>query len=253
MFNTTKLFAAKKLNEDERRACLDVRLLSALHHGLMTVDFLPSFEQQLLLGKEPCYTFLEYQAARIHDEYYVENPFTPFGDKLPPGMLDEAMDGPTRNCKNPTTLRGVAYMFEDTLEDYFPDEVRDKYAIYNESPMRKYMKKDSGPIPMLEFLLGDGLEIRYKETPVKTYEGIYEEGSYEDGSGEFTQKVDVYKVSWSIVFTGRKKRLPSSNTAAAAKFNAMLPFILPDNHGDPIDWTRISYEVCLSEARWAKE
>jgi hypothetical protein len=249
MFNTTKLFAAKKIYEDERRACLDIRLLLALHGRLMTLDFLPSFEQQLFLGKEPSYTFLEYQAARVHDDYYVENPFTPFGDKLPPGMVEEAMDGPTRNCKNPTTLRGLAYMFEDTLEDYFPDEVRDKYALYNESPMRKYMKKGSGVIPMLEFLLGDGLEIRYKETPVKTYEGIYEEGSYEDGSGEFTQKVEVYKASWSIVFTGGKRRFPTSDTAAAAKFNAILPFIVADTRGDPLNWTVLLQELCKSEAR----
>ena len=248
MFNTTKLFAAKKLHEDERRACLDVHLLVALHKGLMTVDFLSSFEEQLRVGKQPSYTFLQYQAARVHDDYYVENPFTPFGDKLPPGMVDEAMDGPTRNCNNPTTLRGLAYMFEDTLEDYFPDEVRDKYAAYSQSPMRKFMKKGSGVIPMLEFLLGDGLEIRYKETPVKTYEGIYEEGSYEDGSGEFTQKVEVYTVSWSVVFTGRNRRFPTSNTAAAANFNAILPFILPDTHGDPIDWTILMKELWQSEA-----
>ena len=215
MFNTSSLFKLKEKKEAENRFRLSLRIMQMLHARLEKMDVVKQLEEKMKVGEHPSVPFLSYQRGSAWSEG--DENLDILGEKV---LAFEEFrvwleDSPHRLREHhgyleENNIHSIAYLFDTVLGEIDFPELPLLYKHGNHEcasiPARKLFSKGGGALPMLETILGDGLQLK------QSYQEIDSKACHRTWTDEFgeetieSQNISVTRVTWSIEFTGKKTR-----------------------------------------------
>jgi hypothetical protein len=262
MFNTSSLFKLKQKKETEDLFRQNLRIMQMLHAKLEKMDVVKQLEEKMKAGEHPSVPFLSYQRGSAFSEG--EENLDILGEKV---LIFEEFkvwveDSPHRlrhhrGYLEENNIHSIAYLFDTVLGDMdFPElPLFYKHGTYEcaSIPARKLFNKGGGALPLLEAILGNGLQVK------QTYENLDNKTisrRWLDDYGEESfqsQQISVSKVTWSIEFTGRPTRPwklhPGSGLhpeSTIARALAQLNEVKPKMEGFAFAWPRLLHPYWMN-------
>jgi len=193
MFNTASLYKLKEELDEVYQYRRTLRLMQILRKKVTSMNIVPRLEALMEAGKEPSLPFLTYTTgtASLGDDG------DPRNADIDPELSEWVEQSPHRlRDTHTTSLASAAYLFDTTLEMMDLPEL-DLFFLHGREedrriPVRKLFHTE-GAIPMVRSMLGDGLTMNRRYTLLDAKTCIQEN----------EQTIQVFEVTWDIVFTGK--------------------------------------------------